>query len=68
MLLLTWKGMTERMCMVLGLHAETPGYPPALQEARRRVWYAFLPCKGEYADDVEQVGNGIPEQPFLSCI
>lgn len=31
--------MTERLCMVLGLHAEAPGYPPVLQEARRRVWY-----------------------------
>ncbi|KAL4878943.1 hypothetical protein BJY04DRAFT_104289 [Aspergillus karnatakaensis] len=37
----TMLGMTERMCMVLGLHAEAPGYPPALQEARRRVWWAM---------------------------
>ncbi|KAL3469144.1 hypothetical protein BJX99DRAFT_252217 [Aspergillus californicus] len=37
----TLLGMTERMCMVLGLHVETPGYPPALQEARRRVWWAM---------------------------
>ncbi|KAL6234170.1 hypothetical protein BDW75DRAFT_241369 [Aspergillus navahoensis] len=37
----TLLGMTERMCMVLGLHAEAPGYPPALQEARRRVWWAM---------------------------
>ncbi|KAL4807300.1 hypothetical protein BDV18DRAFT_115549 [Aspergillus unguis] len=37
----TLLGMTERMCMVLGLHAETPGYPPVLQEARRRVWWAM---------------------------
>jgi hypothetical protein len=32
-------GMTERMCMALGLHVETKGYTPAQQEARRRVWY-----------------------------
>ncbi|KAL4867451.1 hypothetical protein BDV12DRAFT_198273 [Aspergillus spectabilis] len=37
----TMLGMTERMCMVLGLHAEAPGYPPAMQEARRRVWWAM---------------------------
>ncbi|RDW90571.1 putative Zn(II)2Cys6 transcription factor [Aspergillus mulundensis] len=37
----TLLGMTERMCMVLGLHAEAPGYTPALQEARRRVWWAM---------------------------
>ncbi|KAL4785482.1 hypothetical protein BJX76DRAFT_346985 [Aspergillus varians] len=37
----TLLGMTERMCMVLGLHAEAPGYPPVLQEARRRVWWAM---------------------------
>ncbi|KAL4944561.1 hypothetical protein BDV06DRAFT_220187 [Aspergillus oleicola] len=37
----TLLGMTERMCMVLGLHAEAPGYHPALQEARRRVWWAM---------------------------
>ncbi|KAL4958540.1 hypothetical protein BDW69DRAFT_190837 [Aspergillus filifer] len=37
----TLLGMTERMCMVLGLHAEAPGYDPALQEARRRVWWAM---------------------------
>ncbi|KAL4917167.1 hypothetical protein BDW62DRAFT_184283 [Aspergillus aurantiobrunneus] len=37
----TLLGMTERMCMVLGLHAEMSGYPPALQEARRRVWWAM---------------------------
>ncbi|KAL4924489.1 fungal specific transcription factor domain-containing protein [Aspergillus undulatus] len=37
----TLLGMTERMCMVLGLHAEAPGYDPVLQEARRRVWWAM---------------------------
>ncbi|KAL2856688.1 hypothetical protein BJY01DRAFT_171932 [Aspergillus pseudoustus] len=37
----TMLGMTERMCMALGLHVETKGYTPAQQEARRRVWWAM---------------------------
>lgn len=32
------KGMTERMCMVLGLHVETPGFSRAEQSVRRRLW------------------------------
>ncbi|PYH56007.1 Fungal specific transcription factor domain family protein [Aspergillus niger] len=37
----TLLGMTERMCMVLGLHVETSGFPRATQAARRRVWWAM---------------------------
>ncbi|RAH41667.1 cellobiose response regulator [Aspergillus brunneoviolaceus CBS 621.78] len=37
----TLLGMTERMCMVLGLHVETAGYSRAVQAARRRVWWAM---------------------------
>ncbi|KAA8650466.1 hypothetical protein EYZ11_000854 [Aspergillus tanneri] len=37
----TLLGMTERMCMVLGLHVETSGFPPAIQATRRRVWWAM---------------------------
>ncbi|KAL2872536.1 uncharacterized protein BJX67DRAFT_11605 [Aspergillus lucknowensis] len=37
----TLLGMTERMCMALGLHVETAGYSPAQQEVRRRVWWAM---------------------------
>jgi len=34
-------GMTERMCLVLGLHVETAGFSLAEQAARRRVWWAM---------------------------
>ncbi|GKZ21511.1 hypothetical protein AbraIFM66951_006693 [Aspergillus brasiliensis] len=37
----TLLGMTERMCMVLGLHVETSGFSRATQAARRRVWWAM---------------------------
>ncbi|RAL15299.1 cellobiose response regulator [Aspergillus homomorphus CBS 101889] len=37
----TLLGMTERMCMVLGLHVETSGYARHVQAARRRVWWAM---------------------------
>ncbi|KAL2802493.1 hypothetical protein BJX63DRAFT_107822 [Aspergillus granulosus] len=37
----TMLGMTERMCMALGLHVESQGYTPAQQETRRRVWWAM---------------------------
>lgn len=31
-------GMTERMCLVLGLHVESTGFSPEEQTIRRRVW------------------------------
>lgn len=31
-------GMTERMCLVLGLHVESPGISRFEQAVRRRVW------------------------------
>ncbi|CAG7939171.1 unnamed protein product [Penicillium salamii] len=37
----TLLGMTERMCLVLGLHVETTGFSLAEQEVRRRVWWAM---------------------------
>ncbi|KAJ5543569.1 hypothetical protein N7535_005993 [Penicillium sp. DV-2018c] len=37
----TLLGMTERMCMVLGLHVETAGFTAAEQETRRRVWWTM---------------------------
>ncbi|CAI7623378.1 unnamed protein product [Penicillium glandicola] len=37
----TLLGMTERMCLVLGLHVESTGFPPAEQETRRRVWWTM---------------------------
>ncbi|PYI05088.1 fungal-specific transcription factor [Aspergillus sclerotiicarbonarius CBS 121057] len=37
----TLLGMTERMCMVLGLHVETSGFSRGAQAARRRVWWAM---------------------------
>ncbi|EAW06428.1 transcription factor domain protein [Aspergillus clavatus NRRL 1] len=37
----TLLGMTERMCMVLGLHVESSGFPREIQAARRRVWWAM---------------------------
>ncbi|KAE8151174.1 fungal-specific transcription factor [Aspergillus avenaceus] len=37
----TLLGMTERMCMSLGLHVETPGFSPHTTAARRRVWWAM---------------------------
>ncbi|PWY68662.1 cellobiose response regulator [Aspergillus heteromorphus CBS 117.55] len=37
----TLLGMTERMCMVLGLHVETSGFSRTAQAARRRVWWAM---------------------------
>lgn len=33
--------MTERMCMVLGLHVETTGFSLSDQAVRRRVWWAM---------------------------
>ncbi|RJE27530.1 Transcription factor [Aspergillus sclerotialis] len=38
----TLLGMTERLCMVLGLHVESTGFPPAEQAIRRRVWWAMV--------------------------
>ncbi|KAJ5142574.1 uncharacterized protein N7515_001361 [Penicillium bovifimosum] len=37
----TLLGMTERMCLVLGLHVETTGFTAAEQETRRRVWWTM---------------------------
>ncbi|KAE8393157.1 hypothetical protein ETB97_002611 [Aspergillus alliaceus] len=37
----TLLGMTERMCMSLGLHVETPGFSQSLAASRRRVWWAM---------------------------
>lgn len=34
----TLLGMTERMCLVLGLHVETTGFSFEEQDVRRRVW------------------------------
>jgi hypothetical protein len=35
---ITLLGMTERMCLVLGLHVETTGFSYEEQAVRRRVW------------------------------
>ncbi|OQE39207.1 hypothetical protein PENCOP_c007G02950 [Penicillium coprophilum] len=37
----TLLGMTERMCLVLGLHVESTGFSIADQEVRRRVWWTM---------------------------
>ncbi|KAL4896887.1 cellobiose response regulator [Aspergillus ambiguus] len=37
----TLLGMTERMCMVLGLHVETPGFSRPTRAARQRAWWAM---------------------------
>ncbi|KAJ5964036.1 uncharacterized protein N7479_003912 [Penicillium vulpinum] len=37
----TLLGMTERMCLVLGLHVESHGFSLADQEVRRRVWWTM---------------------------
>ncbi|KAJ5473163.1 hypothetical protein N7475_002729 [Penicillium sp. IBT 31633x] len=37
----TLLGMTERMCLVLGLHVESTGFSLAEQEVRRRVWWTM---------------------------
>ncbi|KAJ5151273.1 uncharacterized protein N7482_010525 [Penicillium canariense] len=37
----TLLGMTERMCLVLGLHVETTGFTAEEQANRRRVWWAM---------------------------
>ncbi|KGO66597.1 Transcription factor, fungi [Penicillium italicum] len=37
----TLLGMTERMCLVLGLHVESTGFSIAEQEVRRRVWWTM---------------------------
>ncbi|KAJ5788743.1 hypothetical protein N7457_003733 [Penicillium paradoxum] len=37
----TLLGMTERMCLVLGLHVESTGFSLADQEVRRRVWWTM---------------------------
>ncbi|PIG80543.1 putative fungal specific transcription factor [Aspergillus arachidicola] len=37
----TLLGMTERMCMSLGLHVETPGFSQNVTASRRRVWWAM---------------------------
>ncbi|KAJ5990593.1 hypothetical protein N7522_010800 [Penicillium canescens] len=37
----TLLGMTERMCLVLGLHVESTGFSVAEQAVRRRVWWAM---------------------------
>ncbi|CAG8093653.1 unnamed protein product [Penicillium nalgiovense] len=34
-------GMTERLCLVLGLHVESTGFSLAEQEVRRRVWWTM---------------------------
>ncbi|KAJ5823851.1 hypothetical protein N7447_006191 [Penicillium robsamsonii] len=37
----TLLGMTERMCLVLGLHVDSIGFSAADQEVRRRVWWTM---------------------------
>ncbi|KAJ5861263.1 uncharacterized protein N7529_008573 [Penicillium soppii] len=37
----TLLGMTERMCLVLGLHVESTGFSLEEQEVRRRVWWTM---------------------------
>ncbi|KAJ5466214.1 hypothetical protein N7530_010001 [Penicillium desertorum] len=37
----TLLGMTERLCLVLGLHVESTGFSLAEQEVRRRVWWTM---------------------------
>ncbi|KAJ5374325.1 hypothetical protein N7517_006331 [Penicillium concentricum] len=37
----TLLGMTERMCLVLGLHVDSTGFSTAEQEVRRRVWWTM---------------------------
>ncbi|KAJ5234724.1 uncharacterized protein N7469_003892 [Penicillium citrinum] len=37
----TLLGMTERMCLVLGLHVESTGFSPEEQTIRRRVWWTM---------------------------
>ncbi|KAJ6131335.1 hypothetical protein N7523_001795 [Penicillium sp. IBT 18751x] len=37
----TLLGMTERMCLVLGLHVESTGFSIAEQAVRRRTWWAM---------------------------
>ncbi|KAJ5708804.1 hypothetical protein N7493_010138 [Penicillium malachiteum] len=37
----TLLGMTERMCLVLGLHVETTGFSLEEQTLRRRIWWAM---------------------------
>ncbi|KAJ5649533.1 uncharacterized protein N7484_003256 [Penicillium longicatenatum] len=37
----TLLGMTERMCLVLGLHVETTGFSYEEQAVRRRVWWTM---------------------------
>ncbi|KAJ5591476.1 uncharacterized protein N7459_001845 [Penicillium hispanicum] len=37
----TLLGMTERMCLVLGLHVESTGFSLAEQAVRRRVWWTM---------------------------
>ncbi|KAE8353506.1 cellobiose response regulator [Aspergillus coremiiformis] len=37
----TLLGMTERMCMSLGLHVESSGFSQNFTAARRRVWWAM---------------------------
>ncbi|KAJ5084875.1 hypothetical protein NUU61_009454 [Penicillium alfredii] len=37
----TLLGMTERMCLMLGLHVESTGFSLAEQAVRRRVWWTM---------------------------
>ncbi|KAJ5609274.1 hypothetical protein N7528_009841 [Penicillium herquei] len=37
----TLLGMTERMCLVLGLHVESTGFSLEEQTLRRRIWWAM---------------------------
>jgi len=60
--------MTERMCLVLGLHVESTGFSIEEQEVRRRVWYVYPSCLIDAITHIFQVDNGLPEQPFFACL
>lgn len=58
-------GMTERMCLVLGLHVESMGFSLEEQEVRRRVWYVYLPERFE-CDHLHFPGGQWPSRTAIS--
>ncbi|KMK62045.1 fungal specific trascription factor [Aspergillus fumigatus Z5] len=58
-------GMTERMCMVLGLHVESSGFARDVQAARRRVWWAMAFQNSHFSLSYDRPSITMVSQPEI---
>ncbi|KAH1368134.1 hypothetical protein KXV22_006887 [Aspergillus fumigatus] len=61
----TLLGMTERMCMVLGLHVESSGFARDVQAARRRVWWAMAFQNSHFSLSYDRPSITMVSQPEI---